>query len=232
MLSCRIRGSDLSRWYLARFIRLWRWRPYLPLRCRLTSNGLHGVICHLLPCSKELDPILRDLNVSQVLPHCFSTRKINFVIILLSLSDFSKWLLSFALSSQYISYMYYFQHACSTSSPFHCHGFYIECSLCRLIRRPLIGRHWYLPANWRWFIQWSPEQWVSPCYAIECGRSFYCALFRVFITRVSQCPIRYEYDNMSHSLMVKPVPAQRIWGKFSCFSCFCHFSATLSSFVN
>jgi hypothetical protein len=27
---------------------------------------------------------------------------------------------------------------------------YIECSFCRLIRRPehLIGRYWYLPANW------------------------------------------------------------------------------------
>jgi hypothetical protein len=33
--------------------------------------------------------------------------------------------------------------------------FIIECSLCRLIRRPehLIGRHWYLPANWRSFIR-------------------------------------------------------------------------------
>jgi hypothetical protein len=36
----------------------------------------------------------------------------------------------------------------------------IECSLCRLIRRPehLIGRHWYLQANWRLFILWSPDQ--------------------------------------------------------------------------
>jgi hypothetical protein len=61
------------------------------------------------------------------------------------------------------------------------------CSLCRLIRRPehLIGRHWYLPANWRW----SPHQWVSQCYVIECYRSFYCALLCVFMTHVSQCEI-------------------------------------------
>jgi hypothetical protein len=33
---------------------------------------------------------------------------------------------------------------------------YTGCSLCRLIRRPelLIGRHWYLPANWKSFIRW------------------------------------------------------------------------------
>jgi hypothetical protein len=53
------------------------------------------------------------------------------------------------------------------------------CSFCRLIRRAehLIGRHWYLPAYWRSFIRWSPDQWVSPCYAIEHDRSYYCALF-------------------------------------------------------
>jgi hypothetical protein len=35
---------------------------------------------------------------------------------------------------------------------------------------------WYLPANWRSCIRWSPDQWVSQCY-----RSFYCALFCVFM---------------------------------------------------
>jgi hypothetical protein len=47
---------------------------------------------------------------------------------------------------------------------------YIECSLCKLIRRPehLIGRHWS-------FIWWSSDEWVSQCYGIQCGRN--CALF-------------------------------------------------------
>jgi hypothetical protein len=65
------------------------------------------------------------------------------------------------------------------------------CSLCKLIRCPehLIGRHWCLPADGRSFIWWSPEQWVSPCYSIECDRSFYCGLFCVFITHVIQCSI-------------------------------------------
>jgi hypothetical protein len=48
-----------------------------------------------------------------------------------------------------------------------------------------MGRHWYLPGNWKSFIGWSLEQWVSQCYAIECYRIFYCALFYVFVTRVS-----------------------------------------------
>jgi hypothetical protein len=63
--------------------------------------------------------------------------------------------------------------------------------ICRLIRRPehLIGRHWYLPENRSSFISWSPDQWVSQCYAIECDISFCCALFCVFMTRVRQCPI-------------------------------------------
>jgi hypothetical protein len=78
---------------------------------------------------------------------------------------------------------------------------HIECSLCRLIKRPehLIGRHWYLPANWRSFIRWSPDQWVSQCYAIECYRSFYCALSCVFMTRVSQCPINLRSEHPVHS---------------------------------
>jgi hypothetical protein len=34
-------------------------------------------------------------------------------------------------------------------------------------------------------ISWrSPDQCVSQCYAIECDRSFYCALFCAFMTRV------------------------------------------------
>jgi hypothetical protein len=31
-------------WYLARLIRPWRWRRYVPPKLRLTSNGSHGVI--------------------------------------------------------------------------------------------------------------------------------------------------------------------------------------------
>jgi hypothetical protein len=79
---------------------------------------------------------------------------------------------------------------------------YIECYFCRLIRRPehLMGRHWCLPANWRPFFRWSPDQWVSQCYVIEFDRSFYCALFCVFITRVSQCPIRLRSENTLHTL--------------------------------
>jgi hypothetical protein len=74
---------------------------------------------------------------------------------------------------------------------------YIECLLCRLIRRPehLIGRHWHLPANWRSFIRWSPDQWVSQCYAIECYRNFYCALFCIFMTRVSECPMSLRSEH-------------------------------------
>jgi hypothetical protein len=59
---------------------------------------------------------------------------------------------------------------------------YRGCSFCRLIRRPehLIGRYWYLQTNRSSFIRWSSAQWVGQCYAIECDRSFYCALFCVF----------------------------------------------------
>jgi hypothetical protein len=62
-----------------------------------------------------------------------------------------------------------------------------RCLFCGLIRRPedLIGRHCYLQPNWRSFIRWSPEQWVSLCYAIECYRSFYCALFCLHDSRWS-----------------------------------------------
>jgi hypothetical protein len=69
--------------------------------------------------------------------------------------------------------------------------YYIGCLFCMLIRRLelIIGRHCYLLTNWRSCIRWSSDQWVSRCYAIMCDRSFYCALFCVFMTRVSQCPI-------------------------------------------
>jgi hypothetical protein len=78
----------------------------------------------------------------------------------------------------------------------------IECSLCGLIRHPkhLIGKHWYLPANWRSFIRWSHDQWVSQCYAIECDRSFYCALFCIFMTHVSQCPSRLSAEQPIYHL--------------------------------
>jgi hypothetical protein len=69
--------------------------------------------------------------------------------------------------------------------------------ICRLIRRPEhpVCRHWYLPANWRSYIRWLPGQWVSQCYAAECDRSFYCALFCVFRARVSQCPISLSAEH-------------------------------------
>jgi hypothetical protein len=36
---------DFTHWFNARFIlRPWRWRRYIPPKCRLTFNGLHGVI--------------------------------------------------------------------------------------------------------------------------------------------------------------------------------------------
>jgi hypothetical protein len=64
------------------------------------------------------------------------------------------------------------------------HSCNIGCLFCGLLILPehLIGTHWYLPAKW------SSEQQVSPCYDIECDRSFHCALFCIFTTRVSQCP--------------------------------------------
>jgi hypothetical protein len=34
----------LLRWYLARLIKPWRWRRYVPTKSRLTLNGPHGVI--------------------------------------------------------------------------------------------------------------------------------------------------------------------------------------------
>jgi hypothetical protein len=68
-----------------------------------------------------------------------------------------------------------------------------ECSLCRTSYQQTL---WYLPADWMPFIRWSSEQWVSQCYVIECDRSFYCALFCVFMTRVSQCPISLRAEHL------------------------------------
>jgi hypothetical protein len=60
-----------------------------------------------------------------------------------------------------------------------------------------IGRHSYLPVNWRSFIRLTPDQWVSHCYAIERDRSFYCALFCVlWLVRVnvqSVCALNTRY---------------------------------------
>jgi hypothetical protein len=39
---------------------------------------------------------------------------------------------------------------------------------------------WYLPANWRSFIRWLPDQWVIQCYAIGCYKSLYCDLLCLY----------------------------------------------------
>jgi hypothetical protein len=69
---------------------------------------------------------------------------------------------------------------------------YIGRSFCRFIRRPE-----HLPANWRSFIRWSPDQWLSQCYANECGRSFCCALFcvlwLVWVNVQSACALNTRY---------------------------------------
>jgi hypothetical protein len=115
--SCWIWGSHFLRWYLARLIRPWRWRLYLPPKRRFTSSGLHGVMCCLLPYSKELDPNLRNLDLIHIITPSFPM--IHFVIILSFLSRFSKWFLSFVLSNQYFLYIYYLLDACHMSRPFH-----------------------------------------------------------------------------------------------------------------
>jgi hypothetical protein len=74
------------------------------------------------------------------------------------------------------------------------YDFYTGCSFCRTYRQTL----WYRPANWRAFIRWSPDQWVSQCCAIECYRSFCCPLVSAFMTRVSQCPVSVRSE---HSLL-------------------------------
>jgi hypothetical protein len=43
-LHFRGRISLLSRWYLTRLIRPWKWRLYIPPKHRLAFNGLHHVI--------------------------------------------------------------------------------------------------------------------------------------------------------------------------------------------
>jgi hypothetical protein len=63
---------------------------------------------------------------------------------------------------------------------------YIECSFCRLIRRPgsflesLIGRTaWQSPANWRLFIRRSLDQCSLESPSVTEG-SWYCALFCLY----------------------------------------------------
>jgi hypothetical protein len=64
----------------------------------------------------------------------------------------------------------------------------IGCSFCRLIR------HWCRPANWRSFIRWWPDQWVSQRYAIDCDRSFYFAVLCLYDS-LSQYPISLRAEN-------------------------------------
>jgi hypothetical protein len=40
----RVARHPLSRWYLARLLKPWRWKQYVPPKRRLTFNGLHGFI--------------------------------------------------------------------------------------------------------------------------------------------------------------------------------------------
>jgi hypothetical protein len=63
-------------------------------------------------------------------------------------------------------------------------------------RWPVTESSWNITnnnTNWRSLIRWSPEHWVSHCYAIECDRNFYCSLFCVFMTCVSQCLNNIRY---------------------------------------
>jgi hypothetical protein len=69
--------------------------------------------------------------------------------------------------------------------------FYTGCSFCRLIR---------LPEYWQTLVSsGKPDQWVSHCYAIECDRSFCCALFCLFMTHVSRCPISLRAERPIHT---------------------------------
>jgi hypothetical protein len=77
------------------------------------------------------------------------------------------------------------------------------CSFCRLIRGPehLIGRHCGISRKTEGHsFRWSPDLWVCQPYAIECDRSFYCALFCVSMIRVSQCPISLRSGHPVHSV--------------------------------
>jgi hypothetical protein len=98
---------------------------------------------------------------------------------------------------------------------------YMERSLCRFITRPehLIGRHSYLPANWMSFVRWSPDQWVSQCFVIECYRSFYCALFCVFMTRVSPISLCAEHRApVVQGIFSPPRRPHRLWAPPSLLS--------------
>jgi hypothetical protein len=75
---------------------------------------------------------------------------------------------------------------------------YILCSFCTLIRHPehLVGRHCVISRQTEGHLFGNPpDQWVSQCYAIERDRSFYCALFYVSMTRVSQFPISLRSEH-------------------------------------
>jgi hypothetical protein len=74
---------------------------------------------------------------------------------------------------------------------------YRGCSSCRISYRQTL-RH--LPENWRSFIRWSPDQWVSLCYATECYyRSFYCyvSLWLVRVNFQWACALNILYIPVS-----------------------------------
>jgi hypothetical protein len=79
----------------------------------------------------------------------------------------------------------------------------IECSFCRLTGRPehLISRHWYLPANWRPFIRWSPDQGVSQCYATQNT----CPLIQqsaLFLSRYCSVHKRMHYTEFMKTFII------------------------------
>jgi hypothetical protein len=64
----------------------------------------------------------------------------------------------------------------------------------------------YLPANWKSFIRWSPDQWVSQCYAIE-YYSFYIvlcfvSLWLVLVSVQSTCALNTRYFDVKFHLVV------------------------------
>jgi hypothetical protein len=93
-----------------------------------------------------------------------------------------------------------FLHISSHAAPHvtNCIVVYVECSLCRLIRCPeyLIGRHCGISRQTEDHSSGDHLLSVSQCYSIECDRGFYCALFCVFMPRVSQCPISLRSKHM------------------------------------
>jgi hypothetical protein len=69
------------------------------------------------------------------------------------------------------------------------------------------------PANWRSFIQWSPDQWVSQCYAIEWYRSFFlmCSVLCLY----GSCE-RYNLEQSFHLwLLCENRPIQIVQKKIS-----------------